>query len=81
MLIEDVLNEVVFEFTNPIVLLKRLGNIEIDIYYYWVLCNVDNPFYSFVIYTIYYQFLVVANNRSLWKCYSVIDLPTATNDD
>ena len=69
MLIEDVLNEVVFEFTNLIVLLKRLENINLGTYsvelYYWVLCNVDNLFYSFVIYTIYYQFLVVANNRKL----------------
>ena len=62
MLIEGVLNEVVFEFTNLIVLLKRLENINL---YYWVLCNVDYLFYSFVIYTIYYQFLVVANNRNL----------------
>ena len=63
MLIEGVLNEVVFEFTNPIVLLERLH----DRYqlYYWVLYNVDNLFYSFVICTIYYQFLVVVNNRNL----------------
>ena len=83
MLIEGVLNEVVFEFTNLIVLLKRLENINLCFpqLYYWVLCNVDNLFYSFVKYTIYYQFLVVANNGNLWKCYSVIDLPTAANDD
>ena len=91
MLIEGVLNEVVFEFTNPIVLLESLKNTNLshDWYkltylpqlYYWVLYNVDNLLYSFVIYTIYYQVLVVANNRNLCKCYSVIDLPTAANDD
>ena len=67
MLIEGVLNDVVSEFTNPIVLLERLenNNLYLPQLYYWVLCNVDNLFYSFVIYTIYYQFLVVANNRNM----------------